>query len=140
MERQRANIDVTRIQYDLDTNTYTTVPTGPEIPPWFVANNWHHLIYVAYPTIEDPPGSAAVCVPATDCLTLNGVGTPTNNKRALVISAGSDLDGTTARPNNVLAEYLEGENSSPAGNGVFVRQQPLNGVFNDQVRVVRTSP
>jgi hypothetical protein len=134
------NIDITGIQYDLDTNTYATVPTGPEIPPWFVANNWHHLIYVAYPTVEDPPGSAAVCVPGTDCLTLNGVDTPIDNKRALVISAGSDLDVTTPRPNNVLAEYLEGENSSPAGNGVFARQQPLNGVFNDQVRVVRTSP
>lgn len=134
------NIDITGIQYDLDTNTYATVPAGPEIPPWFVANNWHHLIYAAYPTVEDPPGSAAVCVPGTDCLTLNGVGTPINNKRALVISAGSDLDVITPRPNNVLAEYLEGENSSPTGNGVFARQQPLNGAFNDQVRVVRTSP
>lgn len=133
-------IDIIRIQYDLDTSTYATVPTGPEIPPWFVANNWHRLIYVGYPTVEDPPGRTVACVPDIDCLTLNGVGGPTNNKRALVISAGSDLDVTTPRPNNVLAEYLEGENSSPAGNGVFVRQQPLNGAFNDQVRVVRTSP
>lgn len=134
------NIDITGIQYDLDTNTYTTVPTGPELPRWFIANNWHHLIYVAYPTVENPPGSTTVCVPGTNCLTLNGVGAPTNNKRALVISAGRDLDLITLRPNNVLAEYLEGENSIPAGNGVFTHQQPLNGAFNDQVRVVRTSP
>ncbi|HIF51716.1 MAG TPA: hypothetical protein EYQ42_09375, partial [Thiotrichaceae bacterium] len=43
-----------------------------EIPGWFIANNWHHLIYVAF-SGGDAPGGGAVCVEGTNCLTINDV-------------------------------------------------------------------
>lgn len=118
------------------------LPDIPRLPPWLVNNNWHHLIYVAYPdlTVEPLPGSAATtCTVGVDCLTLTANGMPVNNNiRALVITAGGDLTGS--RPSNLINDYFEGivdvlPQDGIDDDNVFTRQQPSN-VFNDQLRVI----
>ena len=133
------SLQITGIPYGLDSNIYATPPKGPELPLWFVPNEWHFLTYAAYPndtTAEKPPGGAATaCTVGSEtdpCLVLNGTGAPNNNKRAIVVSAGRDLTDTPRT--DQLDRYFEGDNAILDNR--FERQQPINDRFNDQVRVI----
>jgi hypothetical protein len=123
---------------------YLNEVTG-DIPSWFINNDWHKLIYVAY-SAGDTPGAAAACVAGTDCLTLTGAGTPSNNKNAIVVAAGMEINTildtncnnivSTAqnRTNGTINEYYELGNCN-AGDDNFQKQFTTN-TFNDQARVV----
>jgi hypothetical protein len=138
----QGSIKVSNIDYYLRETTN-------ELPGWFIANKWHHLVYVAF-SAGDAPGAAAACVAGTDCLTLNGAGTPSDNKNALVVAAGMEINTTldsncnniasTAqnRTNATINEYYESGNCN-AGDDGFQKQFGTN-TFNDQVRVVEPSP
>ncbi len=133
------NISVGSIQYDINID-------DGEIPDWFVKNDWHKLIYVAYPESESPPGSATVCTSGTDCLVLDGAGNPENNNRGLVIIAGAAINNPaegieqdrTAAPGDLLS-YFEGMNSiiTPPDNEIFEKGK-ASSIFNDQIKVLAT--
>jgi hypothetical protein len=148
-------ITATGVQYDLDglNGGYDTnadgdfedpgdaPPTEPELPSWFVKNHWQDMIYAAYPSAETLPGDddpAAACVEGTNCLTLNGVPPINNNKRAIVMAAGSVLPTNLSRPNASRNAYFEGENAEPA-NEIF-EKTAQSATSNDQIRVLATSP
>lgn len=136
------SLDVVGIPYNFDSNTYVSAPIGPELPAWITEQNWHHLVYIAYPdnTVESPPGgTVGSCIAGTNCVVLNGSGAPNDNKRAIVLTAGGALAGQT-RPSGQLAAYFEGDNATTPPDRFFERQSPLNAALNDQVRVVATSP
>lgn len=121
-----------------------------DLPPWFVRNNWHQLVYAAA-SPQEVPGGTPVCA-APDCLTLRDgplatgvVATGNDNKRAVVLSAGAQLaaqDRTLAS----LGSYHEGDNvqaippplPATAPSLIFERGTfpPKLNDFNDQVRVV----
>ncbi len=113
------------IHYDVDPNRNAP----EELPAWFFANDWHHLIYVAEASGYAPGGSGG-CTPGTDCLTVNNSVVPNNDKRLVLISAGAALAGQV-RNTGAQADYFENENAD--GGPLFERNQAGAG-FNDQLR------
>jgi hypothetical protein len=126
-----------------------------DIPSWFINNDWHKLIYVAY-SAGDAPGAGVACTAGTDCQTLNSVdntGAPvvrSNNNNALVVSAGMEINTTLDstcnniasttqnRTNGTINEYYESDNCSAGDDGF--QQQSETATFNDQVRVIEPDP
>ncbi|MGQ0657843.1 MAG: hypothetical protein ACT4NU_07080 [Chromatiales bacterium] len=129
-----------------------------ELPPWFVRNNWHQLIYAAASPQEVPTsGSTGSCTIGTDCLVLrDGADLATNNDRirALLIAAGPPV-GTQDRTTGVSGAYFEGQNDLPVIGPPFSPPAPCPGApceyergtfppvtntFNDEVRIVARQP
>ncbi len=133
-------IELTGMDYHLDAVAIDLNGDGDvrdageqgDLPDWFFVNNWHRLIYIAYSS-----GGGATCTVGTDCLTLAGGGAPANNKRALIISAGSAL-ATQDRTSGNIGNYYENENNTP-GDDTF-QTGDITGIFNDQIRIIDTSP
>ncbi len=136
----QGSIKVSNIDYYLRETTN-------ELPDWFIANKWQHLVYVAFSS-GDAPGAAAACVTGTNCLTLNGAGAPDNNKRALVVAAGMEINKTLDsncsaitevaqdRTNGYINEYFESENCDQADDEY--KDLIITDTFNDQVRVIES--
>lgn len=127
------SIRVSNINFSLFEN-------NGEIPQWFLKNKWHQLMYITY-SAGDSPNGGAVCTVGTNCLTLTGGGAPIDNKRALVISAGEPLADplpTQDRTSGVISDYYENENND-AGDDNFQTGE-VTGTFNDQIRILDTSP
>lgn len=132
------------------------------VPAWFIENNWHQLTYIAYSEGQgDMPGAVTACTDGgtPNCLILSGSGSPTGNKRAIAIIAGSeisaDLDSlcstitefTQNRSSGQLEDYFEGETYCNSNNDIFgvnvdVPQDDLSitDTFNDQIRILNTAP
>ncbi|TAJ91442.1 MAG: hypothetical protein EPO31_14665 [Gammaproteobacteria bacterium] len=128
------NVITTATDGDMDVyETAFDLGVGDEIPSWLTENNWHKLILIAY-SAGDAPDNAGPCIPAgiPACITLVGAATPTNNKHALVISAGIDLLGN--RPSAAYEDYFELENSDDPGDDEFIKGEITS---NDQVRVLQ---
>jgi len=125
----QGSIKVSNIDY------YLTEAVG-EIPQWFLKNKWHQLIYVAY-SAGDSPNGGAICTAGTDCLSLTGGGPPDDNKRALVIGAGEPLAAQDRTLGN-MTDYYENGNNSNGDDGFQIGE--VLATFNDQVRVLATSP
>lgn len=123
------------------------------IPDWFINNDWHKLIYVAY-SAADAPVVVGAC-PGANCLTINGLDNNTglpkvnsNNNNALVIAAGMEINTTLDnncvdlapvfvpqnRANGDINEYYESENCDASDDNF--QEQFTTNTFNDQVRVV----
>jgi len=158
------SLTISGVDYHIDANGVDLTADGDvndvgeqgDLPDWFRNNNWHHQVYVAYPTGEPLPGATApgvICVPggAPACLTLtsNGIN-PGNNIRAIAVIAGQGLAGKVipgpdSRPTDVpppvppvvLSDYLDGINLVPFTT--IYDQQLSSTVFNDQVRIIRTT-
>ena len=133
------NIRLTNIDYYL-------LETAGEIPNWFLTNKWHQLIYVAYNGGDSPDGGVG-CVPVSSdalttnpCLVLTGGGSPNDNKRILIISAGEPLeeDLNQDRTTGDIRDYYELENKD-AGDDNF-ETGSITTKFNDQMRVIDTLP
>lgn len=104
---------------------------------WFISNEWYRQLYYAVSPVYLPGGGASCFVlPGTpSCLTVNGLTTtPINNKRAILILAGRSLNGS-ARPSSSLANYFEGENTTPA-DFIFAHRSGVATSTNDRVIVV----
>jgi hypothetical protein len=125
------NIRVSNIDY------YLSEAVG-EIPDWFISNKWHQLVYIAY-SAGDSPNGGAMCIAGTNCLTVTGGGTVNNNKRALVISAGEPLAAAGQdRTLGAIGNFYENQNSTN-GDDNF-QTGGITNIFNDQNRVIDTSP
>ncbi len=134
--------DLLNIPYDLDPNAGQN-----EIAQWFIANNWHHHIYIGYEARPLPltvPGDLTVCAVGVDCLTVcsSGVNCPADaapaiitNARAVAITAGIELPAQLGnRPSAILGDYFDLENALTADR--IFHNQSSGPLFNDQVRVV----
>lgn len=154
------SIKVSNVEYYLSEN-------NAEIPGWFLKNNWHSLIYLAYSVGDSPGGGMACTVSGGDCLTLTGGGTRDDNKRAMVISAGAAAetnldvscnlinfadDSVTViqdRSTGSINAYYEGETCSEGDDEYGVLGVPpastfdnldITEKFNDQIRILETVP
>ena len=113
---------------------------------WYTANQWHRLTYYAV-SPGYAPGGGGSCSPTGSprCLAVNNLAnTPNNDKRAILILAGSSLNGNP-RPSAPVTDYLEGQNATTAQNivtGNYTFQTLLGTVssfsmaLNDRVIVV----
>ena len=103
---------------------------------WFIRNQWYRQTYYAV-SPGFVPGAGAACNPPNPpfpCLTVRNLPAPTNNKAAILVFAGRALNGST-RPSADPANYLEGENSTPA-DLVFEHRAGTPTAINDRVVVV----
>jgi len=116
-----------------------------DIPAWCITNDWHKLIGIAY-SGGDSSGGGGVCDPDPDgdpdtddseCLTLTGGGFRNYNKRALVVSAGEQL-AAQDRTSGSANDYYENENAVAGDDEYEIGDR--TGAFNDQTRVLDTSP
>jgi len=102
---------------------------------WFVRNEWYRLLY--YATAQRHAAwilpTAPSCTAGTNCLTVNNLAAPNNNKQAVLILAGRSLGGQV-RPPVTIADFLEGENKAPVDT--TFEQARLGSTFNDRVVVV----
>lgn len=98
---------------------------------WFVRNEWYRLVYYAVA----PAHAASSPAPraCTACLQLDN---PAGEARALLILAGRSLGGA-ARPNGVLADFLEGAN---ADLDLAFESRAVNAAFNDRLVVLDAKP
>lgn len=125
---------------DPDTDPATRRSPG-ELPYWLVANQWHHLHYVAYAAAHAPDNTATDCASHVDgCLTVNWsrTGSPaaTLPVDGLVLSAGAAITRaplTQTRPGSALADYFE--NANALDDSQFDQGEPAIG-FNDRVRIL----
>ncbi|OGA31856.1 MAG: hypothetical protein A3F75_03110 [Betaproteobacteria bacterium RIFCSPLOWO2_12_FULL_64_23] len=113
---------------------------------WYTANQWHRLTYYAV-SPGYAPGGGGSCSPTGSprCLAVNNLANaPNNDKRAILILAGSSLNGNP-RPSAPVTDYLEGQNATTAQNivtGNYTFQTLLGTVssfsmaLNDRVIVV----
>jgi len=88
----------------------------------------------------------------SSCLQLNGAVAPVNNKRAVVIAAGPEINTTMDnncntvtefsqnRVNGNMNEYFESENCDPADDTYTFAEEDITVPFNDQVSVVAPVP
>jgi type II secretory pathway pseudopilin PulG len=110
--------------------------TNPNID-WFISNQWYRQTYYVVATGWAPNGVGGCNPPvstAPACLTVNNLPAPTNNKQAILILAGRALDGQT-HPSGSVADYLEGQNATPA-DLVFEHRAGAPTTINDRVVVV----
>jgi hypothetical protein len=106
---------------------------------WFIKNEWYRQTYYAVAP-GYLPGASSTCSAGSTCLTVNNMSATnyptTNDKRAVLVFAGSALTGS--HPSASIANYLEGTNQSPA-NRIFTNVDGTRNsaaVFNDRLVVV----
>jgi hypothetical protein len=117
------------------------VVVDPSVDPvdpayaWFTRNKWNQVMYYAVsPGYAPGGGNACTPLPGTpSCLTVNGSGGGSNT-RAMIIMTGKTLSSQTIKPTGNLADYLEGQNATPADFNYENRGR--SATFNDQVIVV----
>ena len=113
---------------------------------WFIANQWYRQVFYAVSENGGVPGCNPRLSPPTpptspSCLRVNNLppsyATP-DDKRAILVFAGRELNGLTPRPAN-LANYLESANLT-AANGttpfVYEHRTGVPTTINDRVVVV----
>lgn len=131
------------VNYYLDPET--------ELPPWFIDNDWHQLIYyaVAVDYVGGGDGDCLLPAPST-CLQLEVDGPPPPSNPSVVVasdvgiavlSAGAALTTQTRGTGVIgLAQYLEDSSvaSAPFRVTNMVSYRPRGDVLsNDYVRVLR---
>jgi len=122
--------------------------TNPNIA-WFLSNQWYRQTYYAIST-GFAPGGVGSCnpVPAPptapitpSCLMVKNLPpsyATSNDKRAILVFAGRELNGLTPRPAS-LANYLEGANLTAANSTtpfVYEHRAGVPTAINDRVVVV----
>ena len=113
-------------------------PSPGELPGWLVANEWHHLLYVAFRTADAPGSEVAVACTSTstDCLTVNwsrsGAAPVPLKVDAVVLGAGAALSAQV-RPGNALGDYFEGANAKE--DDTFEKGDAAAS-FNDRLRIL----
>jgi len=130
------------ITIPLPSPSYLTITSSdPGVNPsgaWFISNQWYRQTFYAVSSGFVPGGGGAcspppAAPPPPSCLTVNNLPSPTN-KQAILVFAGRALNGST-RPSANLANYLEGQNSTPA-DLIFEHRAGVPTAINDRVVVV----
>ena len=99
---------------------------------WFVNNNWDRFTYyaVSRAATVNPAGSVCAVAGDADCMTVNGMPAPANDKRLVLALVGRNL-AAQSRPSTLVADYLEAGNAS-AADRVF-DAATVSSLFNDRV-------
>lgn len=106
--------------------------TGIQVPAWLAANNWQRLSF--YALAGNPVQAGGECTPGGDCLTVQGLASPGNQARVVLLLAGAELVGQDRAAFSGPWDYFEGENAG-ADHSVFeVRVGKAD--FNDQLLIV----
>jgi len=107
-----------------------------EFPDWFLSNRWHQLLYMAYSS-ELGPGGSGSCTPGGNCLQMLQGNTSLDDRGALILAAGMQLDNVLCpdasvqnRINARLCDYFENEN---AISNNILRKEHLSTLFNDRL-------
>ncbi|HZM35793.1 MAG TPA: hypothetical protein VFC18_15030 [Burkholderiales bacterium] len=99
---------------------------------WFIVNGWDRFTHygVSQAATHDP--GSAVCNPGgtvTDCMTVNNMPSPSDDKRLVLVLMGRQLAGT-AQPSYTLSDYWEGQNAS--ADSIY-EIGSVDATFNDRV-------
>lgn len=118
--------------YSITTSGISYFPSLPSLTRnWYRTNEWHRFTYIAIASGYQP-GGANSCSSGCFTVQLNN-NTTLSNAQAVVLNAGSLLDGQNRSPHNTtLSNYFEGNNNSTSTQ-VFDRRSPLSSTFNDHV-------
>jgi len=85
---------------------------------WFIANEWFRQTYYAVARDYLPSGIGC-CITASN---LPPGYAPANNKRAILVLSGRQINGTPPRPSANLGDYFEGVNATPPPNFAFLHR------------------
>jgi hypothetical protein len=99
---------------------------------WFVNNNWDRFAYYAVSSAAtvNPAGSVCATAGDPDCMTVNGLPAPANDKRLVLALVGRNL-AAQSRPSTLVADYLEAGNASTADR--MFDAATVTGLFNDRI-------
>lgn len=137
------------ITIPLPTPKYLFDPAvNPNNASWFISNQWYRDAYYAvspgYVSGGVPVGNPATCspLPATpSCLTVKNLPAVTNDKRAIIVLAGRQLNGTTRPLSGNPVDYFENANLTAAnGTTPFVYEHRAGAPTSINDRVVVVSP
>ena len=100
---------------------------------WFLNNGWDRFVYysVARAVTSDPGSDVCTSGVFTDCLTVNGLPSPANNKRLVLTLMGPRASAGQTWPGSSVSQYLEAQNSTPADRIYEVK--PVDTAFNDRI-------
>ena len=100
---------------------------------WFLTNGWDRFVYYSVARAVTSDAGADVCTSSvfTDCLTVNGLPSPANNKRLALILMGPRASAGQTWPGSNVNQYLEAQNSTPADRIYEVK--PVDTAFNDRI-------
>jgi hypothetical protein len=101
---------------------------------WFLDNNWDRYAYYAVTRAATTNPGGSICNPGgvvTDCLTVNGMTAPVNDKRLVLALMGRAPIAPATWPSASPADYLEGANATPADRDFEVRTVTVT--FNDRL-------
>jgi hypothetical protein len=117
---------------------------------WFIKNEWFRETYFALAPGYQPGGSGTCSAP--NCVSVSGLPPltyppPNNNKRAILVLAGTQINGASSRqsapPPANLSDYFEGVNANPPTNLNYVHRAgsiglltPGGAAINDRVVVL----
>ncbi|MDH5537324.1 MAG: hypothetical protein OEZ08_17365, partial [Betaproteobacteria bacterium] len=101
---------------------------------WFLANGWDRHTFYSVARAATSDSGVDVCTPPgplTNCLSVTGLPSPSDDKRLVLVLMGSRAVASQSWPGGNVGEYLEGQNSSP-GNHQF-EARPADAAFNDRI-------
>ena len=129
--------ELTRIPLYLTTYDHTN-PSAPRLPGalpnWFIANDWHRLLQVAFADAERPGDPQSGCVAGGDCLRLTWTRSGAlssldlDDLPGVLVMAGSDISAN--RPSTSIGDYFEAQNASVDNT---YAKAPASAAFNDQI-------
>lgn len=100
---------------------------------WFLSNGWERFTHYSVARAVTSDAGADVCTSSnfSDCLTVNGLPSPFNDKRLALILMGPRASAGQTWPGASVAQYLEAQNSTPADKIFEVK--PVDTAFNDRI-------
>ncbi|MCC6473309.1 MAG: hypothetical protein IT514_06140 [Burkholderiales bacterium] len=124
--------------YDAATNPAFDVSANGDSSKayWFMSNQWYRQVFYASSAALTPgPFSPPASTCSGNCLTVRNLSSP-DDRQGILVLAGRSLNGSS-RPSSSLADYLEGENATPA-DAIFEHRWGRPANIND--RVVTLAP
>lgn len=112
-----------------------------DLPDWFVRNNWHQYVMVAYDNGDAPGGTQ--CTAGTDCISVNvrnasnDILATRDNVRVVVMLAGNALTGQSWGNATAADYYDEVENTD--ADELFDRYAESDN-YNDVLRIATSCP
>lgn len=133
------SLRVEGLRYDLDP-----APEGGEVPPWFIEDGWHRLVFAAYAAPQAPGGQgqclAGAQAPERRCLRLRRGAAELASLPAVALLAGAALPGQRRWEGAGIEAWFEGANAPapavlerPYGDDLYLDGPPAEG-FEDRAR------
>jgi hypothetical protein len=100
---------------------------------WLLNNGWDRFTYYSVARAVTSDAGADVCTSSnfSDCLTVNGLPSPANNKRLVLTLMGPRALASQTWPGSSVTQYLEAQNSTPSDRVYEVKS--VDASFNDRI-------